>query len=70
MKPGAGRALELTDKKSLLALRDVGPESEAESARFRGRRVTSGPGSQTCASQAGGCEILVTDRKLLFQARR
>ena len=26
--------------KSLLALRDVGPESEAESVRFHGRRVT------------------------------
>ena len=29
-----------TDTKSLLALRGVGPESEAESVRFRGRRVT------------------------------
>ena len=30
----------LTDKKSLLALRGVGAESEAESVRFHGRRVT------------------------------
>ena len=29
-----------TDRKSLLALRGVGPESEAESVRFHGRRVT------------------------------
>ncbi len=29
-----------TDRKSLLALRGVGPESEAESVRFYGRRVT------------------------------
>lgn len=28
-----------TDRKSLLALRSVGPESEAESVRFHGRRV-------------------------------
>jgi hypothetical protein len=42
-----------TDRKSLLALRDLAPESEAESVRFRGRRVTkSGPGSQT-RSQEG-----------------
>ena len=33
-----------TDRKSLLALRGVGPESEAESVRFHGRRVTkAGP---------------------------
>jgi hypothetical protein len=30
----------LTDRKSLLALRGVGPESEAESVGFHGRRVT------------------------------
>jgi hypothetical protein len=29
-----------TDRKSLLALRAVGPESEAESVRFHGRRLT------------------------------
>ena len=29
-----------TDRKSLLALRGVGPESEAESVRFHRRRVT------------------------------
>ena len=29
-----------TDRKSLLALRGVGPECEAESVRFHGRRVT------------------------------
>ena len=34
------RKLLLTDRKSLLALRGVGPESEAESVRFHGRRVT------------------------------
>ena len=39
--PARVRALlELTDRKSLLALRGVGPESEAESVRFHGRRVT------------------------------
>jgi hypothetical protein len=44
MKPEAARALELSDRKSLLALRGVGRESEAESVRFHGRRVTkSGP---------------------------
>ena len=32
--------IEVTDRKSLLALRGVGPESEAESVRFHGRRVT------------------------------
>jgi hypothetical protein len=30
----------ITDRKSLLALRGVGPESEGESVRFHGRRVT------------------------------
>jgi hypothetical protein len=30
----------VTDRKSLLALRGVGPESEAESVRFHGRKVT------------------------------
>ena len=30
----------VTDRKSLLALRGVGRESEAESVRFHGRRVT------------------------------
>jgi hypothetical protein len=35
---GSGRGP--TDRKSLLALRGVGPESEAESVRFHGRRVT------------------------------
>ena len=30
----------------------------------------SGPCSQTRAPQAGGCKILLTARKLLFQARR
>jgi hypothetical protein len=29
-----------TNRKSLLALRAFGPESEAESVRFHGRRVT------------------------------
>ena len=31
---------QVTDRKSLLALRGVGPESEAESVRFHRRRVT------------------------------
>jgi hypothetical protein len=44
-----------TDRKSLLALRGVGPESEAENARFHGRRVTKvGPGSQTRAFSGCG----------------
>jgi hypothetical protein len=43
-----------TDRKSLLALRGVGPESEAESVRLHGRRVTKvGPGSQTRAFSIG-----------------
>ena len=52
-----------TDRKSLLALRGVGPESEAESVCFHGRRVTKvGPGSQTQLPPEGwgplnkGCE--------------
>ena len=62
MKPGAGRALELTDRKSLLALRDVGPESEAESVRFRGCRVTRvGPevntGRTILSWPSGLCEL-------------
>ena len=38
--PRAGASGGRTDRKSLLALRGVGPESEAESVRFHGRRVT------------------------------
>jgi hypothetical protein len=34
----------LTDRKSLLALRGVGRESQAESVRFHGRRVTKAGG--------------------------
>ena len=34
------RGLPPTNRKSLLALRSVGRESEAESVRFHGRRVT------------------------------
>jgi hypothetical protein len=40
MKSEAVRALDLTDRKSLLTLREVGPKSEAESLHFHGRRVT------------------------------
>jgi hypothetical protein len=40
MKSEAARALDLTDRKSLLALQGVGRESEAESVRFYGRTVT------------------------------
>ena len=40
MKSEAARALDLTDRKSLLALQGVGWESEAESVRFHGRGVT------------------------------
>ena len=44
-----------TDRKLLLALRGVGPESEAESVRFHGRRVTkSGPGSQKLPPEGWG----------------
>ena len=54
--PARVRALlELTDRKSLLALRGVGPESEAESVRFHGRRVTKvGPEVKSCRRRAGG----------------
>jgi hypothetical protein len=38
--PVSARRATDTDRKSLLALRGVGPESEAESVRFHGRRVT------------------------------
>ena len=44
-----------TNRKSLLALRGVGPESEAESVRFHGRRVTKvGPVVKSCRRKAGG----------------
>ena len=43
MKPEAARALELTDRKSLLALRGVGRESEAEGVRFGCRLTKVGP---------------------------
>ena len=47
--------MQLTDRRSLLARRGVGPESEAESVRFHGRRVTKGgPRSQARAQKAGG----------------
>ena len=50
-----GPSLVLTDRKSLLALRRVGPESEAESERFHGRRLTKvGPGSQTRTPEGRG----------------
>ena len=43
------------DRKSLLALRGVGPESEAESVRFHGRRVTRvGPEVKHGRRRAGG----------------
>ena len=42
----------LTDRKSLLALRGVGPESEAESVRFHGRRVTK-VDRKSCRRKAG-----------------
>ena len=46
-----------TDTKSLLALRGVGPESEAESVRFYGRRVTRvGPEVKREKAAAGGLE--------------
>ena len=38
--PGSRMSIRTTVRKSLLALRGVGPESEAESVRFHGRRVT------------------------------
>ena len=54
-----------TDRKSLLALRGIGPECEAESVRFHGRRVTKvGPGVKSRAfSDCGGgpCKFSITD---------
>ena len=48
----------VTDRKSLLGLRGVGRESEAESVRFRGRRSDkSGPGSQTRAFSGCGARL-------------
>jgi hypothetical protein len=45
----------LIHRKSLLALRGVGPEFEAERMRFHGRRVTKkGPGNQTGAFSGCG----------------
>ena len=50
------RALRVTDRKSLLALRGVGPGSEAGSVRSHGRRVTSvGLGVKHGRRKAGGC---------------
>jgi hypothetical protein len=49
MKSEAARALDLTARKSLLALQDVGRESEAESMRSHGRGVPKAGGSQTRA---------------------
>ena len=40
MKPETLDQCDVTDRKLLLALRAVGPESEAESVRFHGREVT------------------------------
>ena len=60
--PARVRALlELTDRKSLLALRGVGRQSEAESVRFHGRRVTRvGPevkhGPEGWGPRNKGCE--------------
>jgi hypothetical protein len=49
MKSEAARALDLTDRKSLLALQGVGRESETESVRFHGRGVPKAGGkSNTC----------------------
>ena len=46
----------VTDRKSLLALRGVGPESEAGSVRFHERRVTRvGPEVKHGRRRAGGC---------------
>jgi len=55
MKPEAARALDLTDRKSLLALQGVGRESEAESVRFHRRGVIalrghSGTRERVCSS--------------------
>jgi hypothetical protein len=47
----------LTDRKSLLALRGVGRESQAESVRFHGRRVTKGgPQVKAAAGWLGAAE--------------
>jgi hypothetical protein len=49
-QPVAVAQVHLTDRKSVLALRGVGPESEAESVRFPlAQSDKSGPGSQTRA---------------------
>ncbi len=49
------RNFRTTDRKSLLALWGVDPESEAESVRFHGRRVTKvGPKSNTLEKAAAG----------------
>ena len=52
------QALRVTDRKSLLALRDIGPESEAGSVRFHERRVTSvGQGVNTVAGRLADARI-------------
>ena len=54
MKSEAVRALDLTDRKSLLTLQRVGLESEAESLHFHGRRVTKvAPASAMSAPDSG-----------------
>jgi hypothetical protein len=67
--PARVRALlELTDRKSLLALRGVGPESEAESVRFHGRRVTKvGPGVKHGFLGCGaGSKFSITNPQQVF----
>jgi hypothetical protein len=55
----------MTDRKSLLALRGVGPESEAESVRFHGRRVTKvGPEVKSCRRGLGAAEQGVQEAHL------
>src|SRR6476619_7660082 len=54
--------------KSLLALRGVGPESEAESVRFHGRRVTKvGPEVKHRAPQGAGKSRYVHQSGLLVR---
>ena len=58
----AARLVLITDTKSLLALRGVGPKSDAESVRLqRAQNDKSGPGSQTRAFSGCGPQFSIAD---------
>ena len=57
-----------TDRKSLLALRSVGPESEAESVRFHWRRVTK-VAPEVKHGRRRGLKIRVRGITLAFSVR-